>query len=332
MEQYLYIVDQMINYFTYHHAKYFVEICDALLTIGFTDYFEDYSSTSTSFDIHKRMPPNNLQNNVFVYSNSALKDCITVIYIIIKLGEKHKLLKLIYGDTVKKYSDFACSILDSTKNVKHIHAMLTEEKALSGLSIIDMVAYGDMQDVLNNPSVDRIVFDFWNGPYETQSWLNLSPTYSEIQVLFFNKEKFMGQTLMKPKKYWIEYLKPKKKVRESKGAHRSHFFQFKQWKYSLKVNFIMETIIILVLSIVIYDKALNSLQSLTEVQTEYNNYKYYSSEIDSGLYSGADLATLNTELAGSYEDLIASSRKFFPQAYMILYFSWTTAPFVLKNV
>ena len=74
-------------------------------------------------------------------------------------------------DALQAYSKFVFIIFDNTRSIKEIQSMLID-KYYNKKEVIDLIAEGDMQIILNHPKVDRIVSDFWEGPYEKHSFLS----------------------------------------------------------------------------------------------------------------------------------------------------------------
>ena len=113
---------------------------------------------------------------MFVFSNSPVKDAVFILYLIFKFSKKYRQLNLISQNLVEKYSKFVCNILDNTESVKEAHKILTQ-KTMNKLEVVDLIAYGNMQIILGNSRLERVVSDFWSGPYESESFLNYSSTF-----------------------------------------------------------------------------------------------------------------------------------------------------------
>ena len=104
-----------------------------------------------------------------------------------KLEETHKQIEYINQEVIKKYCDIAVKILDETEDPKQILYMLTE-KCFNRKEIIDIMSESDLQVILNNSKVERVVNDFWEGPYETQFFMNSSFAYSQVASMFIDSK------------------------------------------------------------------------------------------------------------------------------------------------
>lgn len=72
---------------------------------------------------------------------------------------------------------------------------------------IDIISEWDLQVILNNPSVSRVVQNFWNGPYETGSMMSKSTIIRDIQTKFTKDRKLLNMSNIDNYKYSITKLK-----------------------------------------------------------------------------------------------------------------------------
>ena len=144
-------------------------------------------------------------------------------------ANKYRQLNLLSQNIVEKYSKFVCNILDNTESVKEAHKILTQ-KTMNKLEVVDLIAYGNMQIILGNSRLERVVSDFWSGPYESESFLNYSSTFWEFKSIIGKRPKFLGYYKDTKYTFGLEYLL-KKNHHEKKSVStkqpKSHFFNFK---------------------------------------------------------------------------------------------------------
>ena len=121
-----------------------------------------------------------------MYSLNPIKTWAITLYIIKLLTDRFPEIKYTTNDVTYYYSTLISLILDNTEDIRHIYIMLTD-KLYNHKEVIDVITEWDLQIVMNNSNVDRVVSDFWDGPYETESWLNKSYLFQELKSIFKTK-------------------------------------------------------------------------------------------------------------------------------------------------
>lgn len=72
--------------------------------------------------------------------------------------------------------------MEEINDVGTVYLMVTE-KMFNKQEVIDVIAYKDLQIILNSPMINRIVSDFWNGPVHTKNFMLYSTSFREIENL-----------------------------------------------------------------------------------------------------------------------------------------------------
>ena len=72
--------------------------------------------------------------------------------------------------------------MEETNDIGKIYLMLTD-KLFNNQEVIDIIAYKDLQIILNSSMIDRIVSDFWGGPLPTMNFMLHSTAFREIDSL-----------------------------------------------------------------------------------------------------------------------------------------------------
>ena len=99
----------------------------------------------------------------------------------------HKQIENLNQEVIDKYCKIAVRILDETEDNKQVLHMLTE-KWFNRKEVIEIMSEADLQIILNDTKVDRVVNDFWEGPYETQFFMNSSFAYSQVAAMFIDSK------------------------------------------------------------------------------------------------------------------------------------------------
>ena len=108
--------------------------------------------------------------NFLVYWSNPLKIILMFLNLSIHISSKHK--NLIFK--AKKFRstlwDYANAIIESSLNISDVEDMLTDRN-YSGIQIIDMIAYLDIIEILQNPMLDSIISNMYKGPYQREIFL-----------------------------------------------------------------------------------------------------------------------------------------------------------------
>ena len=256
----------MLNYFNFQQAKYFIDIAQRLISVGVKE-----KATLTDV-LRKRIVKtrhetvDNFQNNFLVYSLSPVKDAVLIMNIIVTLEQKHQEVKYIDKHIIESYSKLVNLILDNTEDIKEVYLMLTQ-KCLNKQEVIEIIADCDLQIIMNHAKVDRIVSDFWNGPYETQSFLKDSSAFQEVQVLRRGNKTFLRYFRPTGYKYSISNLwkKNKKKSnlqqRKLLEPQKAHFFHFERWNHSIITKYVIQALVIVIFCYWVFDISIDALSS-----------------------------------------------------------------------
>ena len=60
---------------------------------------------------------------------------------------------------------------------------MAEDYTYAGLQIIDLIAYLDIHEWLENPIMDNIVASYWEGPYQRELFLQKSTSYRVVDSI-----------------------------------------------------------------------------------------------------------------------------------------------------
>ena len=142
-------------------------------------------------------------------------------------------------------------ILDATEDMQLVYSMLTE-KCFNKKEVIDIIAYCDLQIILNSEKVGRIVYNFWEGHFETEFFMNNCYAYQQCYKMFIDSKRFFGY---KPKQRYIFSIENLYKrmtekefyeLGEKEKLRKAHFFHFKRWDQSLMTKYIIEALFIVI--------------------------------------------------------------------------------------
>ena len=126
-------------------------------------------------------------------------------YIVRLLEGVHSELKHLDHNIYQKYSEIVCEIIDSTENMKEVYLLLTD-KCFNRKEVIDIISSSDLQIILNNSKVGRVVSDFWTGPFETEFFMNNCMAYQQFYSMFIDGKKFLDYKPETKYKYSITRL------------------------------------------------------------------------------------------------------------------------------
>lgn len=171
------------------------------------------------------------QNNFIVYSANPVKTWVKVLNIIKELEAKFPSLSYVNKGVVLDYCNIVKMLMDSTDDVSKVYLMVSD-KLFSKLEVIDVLAYKNLQVILNSSMIDRIVTDFWEGPYETRFFMHHSTAYLELESLYTEEQTFMNYKKKKKYKYSILKLFSKQEREQDRTPTKTyaHFFHYKLWK------------------------------------------------------------------------------------------------------
>ena len=209
------------------------------------------------------------QNNSIVYSLNPVKDCVIIMYIWKLLENTHSDIKHINKGVIEKYSHLVNHIIDSTDDVKEVYLMLTQ-KWFNRKEVINLISYCDFQIILNNQNIGRIVNAFWEGPFETEFFMQSSYTFQKLKKVFVSSNDFLDFTPKTGYKFSVDWLVNRENptvvnnIPKSKTPNNGHFFNMLVWDKSIKTKFFVEDIFIIVLSIIGFYEATRALEFNTD--------------------------------------------------------------------
>ena len=68
------------------------------------------------------------------------------------------------------------SIIDATENINEVQDML-QDKTYSGTEVINMIAFLDIIEILQNPMIDSIISNMYYRPFEREPFFKKSTCY-----------------------------------------------------------------------------------------------------------------------------------------------------------
>ena len=325
----------MINYVNYEQAKSFVSLCSQILKYGIIDdsFVMIQNMKSRTLNDSKL---DNFHKNFTVFSLNPIKEWVMVLNILMLLRYKFTEIKYITNDLINLYSNTVDKILNSTEDIRQINRMLTEE-LLNTKEVIDVISECDLQIILNNPSVSRIVQNFWDGPYESESILNKSSIFNEIHTKLTQDKKILNQDKIEEYKYSIAKIKTTKMLEKKEDImpcklQKSHFFHFQRWNHSLRVKFFAEAILIIIISLSMFIWARDALEKSIHIDSLVTDYNSYSSQLQNSGLTSDQLSNLIKLQKQSWSQVLSDSEYYISLikeawAYWIL-----IVPFLLKDI
>ena len=236
-------------------------------------------------------------------------------------------------DALQAYSKFVYIIFDNTRSIKEIQSMLID-KYYNKKEVIDLIAEGDMQIILNHPKVDRIVSDFWEGPYEKHSFLSGSWTFKILKDTVSPDSKFLGYEKQEDYRYGLEKLiNPRQQLIHNPRRlekQKAHAFHFKQWQYSLKVKFVGEALVILIVWLVYFQFNLVIVDYVRIYFNKDQDYEELEAQINNGTFTGTELTQKQAELVAIDDDMIHAAQVTVKYINNTIYLCWVTVTYFMK--
>ena len=201
---------------------------------------------------------------------------------------------------------------------------------------IDIISEWDLQVILNNPSVSRVVQNFWNGPYETGSMMSKSTIIRDIQTKFTKDKKLLNMSNIDNYKYSITKLR--KHNAENTDEHiakvekLSHFFHFQRWNHSLKVKFFAEAILIIIISVSMFICSRDALEKSTNIDSFMANYNSYSTQLQATGLTSTQIASFKLQQQQVWSSIL-SEAKLYVDLITEAWIYWILiTPFLLKDI
>jgi len=67
-------------------------------------------------------------------------------------------------EIITKYSEIANEIINNCETIKEANAIF-KDKCINGYEVIDLIAYEQMEMILDNNKLGIIINDYWKGPF-----------------------------------------------------------------------------------------------------------------------------------------------------------------------
>ena len=140
------------------------------------------------------------KDNFIVYWANPLKVIWSLLNICIHVSTKHQNLIFKAKRFRSTLCDIANSIIDSSSNMNEVEDMLVDLN-YSGIQVIDMIAFLDIIEILQNPILDSIISNMYYGPYQREVFLKKSILYRVIEEQTHNAPGMDG-IMTKAFKMW----------------------------------------------------------------------------------------------------------------------------------
>ena len=132
--------------------------------------FIEYKMGMEFLTVLHRQVKDEPKNNFLVYWVNPLKIIWILINISMNISMKHQNLKFKAQRFRSSLCDIANAIIDSSSNMNEVEDMLVD-KGYSGIQVIDMIAFLDIIEILQNPMLDSIISNMYYGPYQREVFL-----------------------------------------------------------------------------------------------------------------------------------------------------------------
>ncbi|CAI2386274.1 unnamed protein product [Moneuplotes crassus] len=333
LEQYLYIIERMISYFSFQQGKYLLNIFETLIDVGEIDLSRILKAQGLKKINHDCI--DKYENNFIVYSSAPMKECAMIIYICKLLEGFYEQLKHPTLNVVEVYSNMVVKILDNTQALSQVYTMLTD-KCFNRKEVVDILSICDLQTILNHEQVARVVTDFWDGPYEKEFFMNQSTVYREVYGMFIGRKKFLDFHPDNQYKYSIvcsckKKMSPKERKMLKSSPKKAHFFHFNCWDRSLITKYTVEAIFILWTSYVLY----TDISTVLHHSVDNDKYIVQAGQ-NRDNYDGATNQQIREELDQEYDQIQANQEEqlkiLYQQMTSILFSGWCLTMYLLKNI
>ena len=288
------------------------------------------------------------KDNFLVFWANPLKIILILLNISIHISTKHQNLKFKAQRFRSTLWDIANSIIDSSSNMNEVEDMLTDVN-YSGTQVIDMIAFLDIIEILQNPMLDSIISNMYYGPYQREVFLKKSTCYKVIEEqtndspggegIISKSFKFFGfnhsfKTLENVLRTKTKVFKQLKELcfknenpmgsMEDAEVNVGHAFQLQVWKKALDVKYQFDLAIILIASFLMLWYG-NSL-----VDNENNIRTLYKTITD--LESQPQTDDVIASLANDYSKMGQYSDQYLIDLYALLIISSLTLAYIIKDV
>ena len=175
LEEKLYILEQLLNRFSFGEVKTFVKVVKSFYELEV--FNPDELNLNDSIQLHK------LQNLPLAFATNPIKLWVLIVKMLLHLNKTYpnRELKEVCQKLCKLWSAF----IANTESLEEIDLML-RDKTYSGLDVIDIIGNSGFDEMLENDKICNFINDIWIGPFDRESIMSISTTY---KILSFNKEQ-----------------------------------------------------------------------------------------------------------------------------------------------
>jgi len=157
------------------------------------------------------------------------------------------------------------------------------------------------------------VYNFWEGHFETEFFMNNCYAYQQCYKMFIDSKRFFGY---KPKQRYIFSIENLYKrmtekefyeLGEKEKLRKAHFFHFKRWDQSLMTKYIIEALFIVIGTLWTSQIAIQILDINAEITPLLNPALALIEQLNNNSLTSAQ----QVELGAQVEIINAKTREFF---------------------
>lgn len=98
------------------------------------------------------------------------------------ISHKHSNLTFKVQKLRSSLCDVANKVIDTSSNMNEIEDMLLD-KTYAGIEVINMIAFLDIIEILQNPMIDSIISNMYYGPFERETFIKQSTCFKIIEEI-----------------------------------------------------------------------------------------------------------------------------------------------------
>jgi hypothetical protein len=173
---------------------------------------------------------------------------------------------------------------------------------MNGYEVIDLLAYENIDDIINNYYVGLIITDLWKGPYSRKMYFESSTCYQILSTSFIKQNAFYGYLPNKVEEITSKFH-PTKNL--TWNPDNCNFFKFDVWKNSMDVIYAFNCLILLFIAFALQTYFLDLIDisvSTASYQTAWANTQ-----------SSLSIATLSSEIETLTTELLAIEEILLPE-------------------
>lgn len=175
---------------------------------------------------------------------------------------------------------------------------MLDDECLNGHSVIDMMSYYNIGELIQHSKVSEIINNIWSSPYKLKSLCHESSLVRicmdgvkcKSSLAFQNKNTYVDTVLHNFKHPW-EYQK-----HDETDVISSNMFTYNVWKRSMFTKYVIHCIIVIAIAIYIQNQMGKLLVYAQDLELAYTNVATLQAEISSGMYAGSDLVAAQLQL------------------------------------